>query len=65
MLTKSDLQSLLQCPRKLWLEQKRPDLLPPDDSATYHRAVDGQIVGEKAREQLGAGFIWAGKRNNY
>ena len=58
MLTKSDVQSFLQCPRKLWLEHRRPDLLPPADSLTYRRAVDGQVVGERAREQLGAGFLW-------
>lgn len=58
MLTKSDLQSLLQCPRKLWLEHHRPDLIPSDDPSAYRRAIDGNIVGAKAREQLGADFIW-------
>lgn len=58
MLTKSDLQSLLQCPRKLWLEHHQPNLIPKDDPTLYRRAIDGNIVGEKAREQLGDGFIW-------
>ena len=58
MLTKSDLQSLLQCPRKLWLEHHRSDLIPKDDPTLYRRAIDGRIVGEKAREQLGREFIW-------
>jgi len=58
MLTKTDLQSYLQCPRKLWLERHRPELAPADDSMAYRRAVDGNIVGEKAREQLGRSFIW-------
>lgn len=58
MLTKSDLQSLLQCPRKLWLEQHRPDLMARDDPEAYRRANDGNIVGARAREQLGADFIW-------
>jgi hypothetical protein len=58
MLTKTDLQSYLQCPRKLWLERHRPELAPADDSMAYRRAVDGNIVGEKAREQLGPDFIW-------
>ena len=58
MLTKSDLQALLQCPRKLWLDQHRPDLIPRDDPALYRRASDGNIVGAKAREQLGRDFIW-------
>lgn len=58
MLTKSDLQSLLQCRRKLWLEHNKPELLPKDDSGLSRRAMDGVIVGEKAREQLGASYIW-------
>lgn len=58
MLSKSDLQSLLQCKRRLWLEHHRPDLIPRDDPVLYRRAVDGQIVGKKAREQLGPDFIW-------
>ena len=58
MLTKSDLQSLLQCPRKLWLEHNRQDLLEQDSPLLYRRAVDGNVVGEKARQQLGADFLW-------
>lgn len=58
MLTKSDLQSLRQCARKLWLEHHGPNLLQTDDPTFYRRATDGRIVGEKAREQLGADFIW-------
>jgi len=57
-LTKSDVQSFLQCPRKLWLEHHRPDLIPHGDPSIYRRAIDGNIVGAKAREQLGADFIW-------
>src|SRR5581483_3692617 len=58
MLTKSNLQSLLQCPRKLWLERHRPDLLPKEDSGLSRRAMDGVIVGEKARNLLGNSFVW-------
>jgi hypothetical protein len=58
MLTKSDLQSLIQCPRKLWLEHNKPELLPKEDSGLSRRAMDGVIVGEKAREQLGSDYIW-------
>ena len=64
MLSKSDLQSLLQCPRKLWLEHKRRDLLLPNDSTLYRRETDGNIVGEKAREQLGAGYLWPPTHEN-
>jgi hypothetical protein len=58
VLTKSDLQSFLQCPRKLWLERNRPELLPPEESGYSRRAMDGVIVGEKAREQLGENSLW-------
>lgn len=64
MLTKSDLQSMLQCVRKLWLEHHKPDLIPKDDLTLYRRATDGRIVGEKAREQLGADLIWPPKAEN-
>ena len=58
MVTKSDLQSFLQCARKLWLEHRRPELIPTDDPTIYRRATDGNIVGEQARKQLGSDFIW-------
>jgi hypothetical protein len=58
MLSKSDLQSLRQCRRKLWLEHRRPELVPADEPTTYRRAVDGRIVGEKAREALGPNVVW-------
>ncbi len=64
MLTKSDLQSLLQCPRKLWLEHNRPELLPKKDSGLSRRAMDGIIVGDKAREQLGTDCIWPRATDN-
>ena len=57
MLSKSDLQSFLQCPRKLWLEHQQPNLVPTDDLTLYRRATDGNIVGEKAREQLGSEYL--------
>ena len=53
LLTKSDLQSFLQCPRKLWLEHKRPERIPKGDPTLYRRTTDGNIVGEKARDELG------------
>lgn len=58
MLSKSDIQSFLQCPRKLWLEHNKPDLIPTDDPTLYRRATDGNIVGEKARERLGPDYVW-------
>jgi len=58
MLTKSDLASFRQCPRKLWLEHHRPDLVPQNDPILWRRANDGNIVGAKARELLGQNVIW-------
>lgn len=57
MLSKSDLLSLRQCRRKLWLEHHWPDLIPQGEPTLYRRAVDGRIVGEKAREVLGADVL--------
>lgn len=58
MLSKSNLQSYLQCPRKLWLENNNPELSDPDDSSMRRREIDGNLVGEMARRSLGSGFIW-------
>lgn len=58
MLTKTDLASFRQCPRKLWLEHHRRDAADPADPTTWRRARDGSIVGAKAREHLGADIIW-------
>jgi Domain of unknown function(DUF2779) len=58
MLTKSDLASFRQCPRRLWLEHHRPDLIPQNDPTLWRRANDGNIVGAKARELLGPNVIW-------
>ena len=58
MLTKSDLQSWRQCPRKLWLEQHRPEVAAADELTTYRRATDGNVVGRMARELLGSQILW-------
>lgn len=58
LLTKSDLQSLHQCPRKLWLEHHRRDLIPHEDPSLWRRATDGNFVGAKARQALGADVLW-------
>jgi hypothetical protein len=58
MLTKSDLQDLIQCPRKLWLTHNKPELLPKEESGLNRRAMDGVIVSQKAREQLGSSYLW-------
>jgi len=58
MLSKSELQSYLQCPRKLWLERHHPELADADDSSSRRREIDGNLVGAKARIQLGEDFLW-------
>ncbi|MGH6982977.1 MAG: DUF2779 domain-containing protein [Stellaceae bacterium] len=58
MLSKSDLQSFLQCPRRLWLEKHQSDLVSADDPSLRRRQIDGNIVGDAARKQLGQEFIW-------
>jgi hypothetical protein len=58
VLSKSDLQSYLQCRRKLWLERQRPELAAPDDPSSRRHEADGNLVGEIARQQLGARIIW-------
>jgi len=57
MLTKSDLLSFRRCPRKLWLEQHGPEqniIATPD-----RRMQEGNRVGSKARERLGADILWS------
>jgi hypothetical protein len=58
VLAKSDLQSYLQRPRKVWLEHHRPDLIPPANAFLDRRIIDGKFVGEKARDELGTGYLW-------
>jgi len=58
MLSKSDLASFRQCPRKLWLEHYRPEWIPEDDPTLWRRANDGNMVHAKARALLGADVIW-------
>lgn len=58
VLTKSDIQAFLQCRRRLWLERHQPDLIPVDDPSLFRRAMDGNVVGEMARKQLGENVIW-------
>ena len=58
MLSKTDLLSFRQCPRKLWLEWHRPELMPPPDSTRDRRIIDGAKVGERARADLGANLLW-------
>ena len=54
----AQVKSYLQCPRKLWLEHHNPGLADPGDSLIRRREIDGNLVGEKARTQLGKDFIW-------
>lgn len=58
MLSKSDLLSLLQCPRKLWFDKRLVDEVLDKDSSQERRAMDGHLVSEKARHVLGDAVLW-------
>jgi CRISPR/Cas system-associated exonuclease Cas4 (RecB family) len=58
LLTKSALLSAVQCPRKLWLEVRRPDISVDEDAAAERRKREGIQVGELARKQMGPTIIW-------
>ena len=64
MLSKSNILSYLQCARKLWLEQHEPELASPEDASTRRRKNDGNLVGGRARDQLGEGFLWPPVRDD-
>jgi len=58
LLTKSDLASFRQCPRRLWLEKHSPQHADAGSRDNWRRARDGLLVGEKAREALGGAVVW-------
>jgi hypothetical protein len=64
MLTKTDLASFRQCPRRLWLEHRLPEVADPADATNWRRARDGNIVGAKARERLGPDIVWPLRHEN-
>lgn len=57
MLTKSDIHSAVQCPRKLWLEKHREDL-DDEDVASERRKREGIEVGNIARKLMGPDVLW-------
>ena len=57
MLSKSNILSYLQCARKLWLEQHEPELASPEGASTRRRKNDGNLVGGRARDQLGEDLL--------
>lgn len=59
MITKSHVQSYLQCQRRIWLETNDPgDVAPEKDAQAMRRANDGELVGAKARAALGDDAVW-------
>jgi hypothetical protein len=58
MLTKSDIQSFRQCPRRLWLEHHEPESASSDNTQAARRERDGELVGAMAREILGNSVLW-------
>lgn len=58
MISKTDIQSYLQCPRKLWLEHNSTTVTPPKKAGDSRREKDGEAVGALARAALGPDLIW-------
>jgi len=54
-LSKTKLLSLVQCPRKLWLETYSPELLPEPSAEKTAMLATGNTVGEIARRLYGRG----------
>ena len=59
-LSKSKILSLLQCPRRLWLEQHRPELAEVDEGREA-RLEAGYRVGEVARGLYPGGLLVEGE----
>ena len=58
MLTKSEIQSFRQCPRKLWLERNAQEIAPEFDAGGDRRMREGIVVGNMARAALGPNVVW-------
>src|SRR5688572_26728244 len=54
-LSKTKLLSLVQCPRKLWLETYSPELMPEPSAEKTSLLATGNAVGELARRLYGGG----------
>jgi len=59
-LSKSKNLSLLQCPKRLWLELNRPNLVEEDEDVQARLAA-GSHVGETARGLFRGGILVEGK----
>jgi hypothetical protein len=57
MLSKSKYMSGLQCPKRLWLENHRPDLIPEVARTTQKVFDQGAEVGRLAREGFPNGML--------
>ena len=60
-LSKSKIISLLQCPKRLWLERHRPDLAAEMDEGTQLRFAAGERVDEVARGLFPEGIMVEGE----
>jgi len=58
LLNKSDLHSAAQCPRKLWLEKNRQDIVIEEDAGAERHKREGIQVGDLARKQMGPNVLW-------
>ena len=58
MLSKGDLLAFRQCPRRLWLEHRQPDVASTADPDKHLLFRYGKMVGEQARAALGNNVVW-------
>ncbi len=56
-LSKSKFMSGLQCPKRIWLEIHRPELVPPTPPSQQRQFDQGSRVGELARERFPGGVL--------
>ncbi len=56
LLSKSKYLAGMQCPRLLWTEIHRPDIIPEVDPVTQHIFDQGHLVGEYARRLFPEGI---------
>ncbi len=55
-ISKSEYLTGLYCPKALWLQRNRKDLLGEPDIGSQYRFDVGKDIGEKIKEYLGPGF---------
>ena len=57
LISKSRYLAGLQCPKRLWLETRKPELAPPPSPAVERVLAQGREVGRRARELFPGGIL--------